>query len=37
MADTVLHGRRALPKRLRELGFEWDFPELEGALRDLLG
>jgi uncharacterized protein (TIGR01777 family) len=37
MADTVLHGRRALPRRLRELGFEWDFPELEGALRDLLG
>jgi hypothetical protein len=37
MADTVLDGRRAVPRRLRELGFTWDFPELEGALRDLLG
>jgi hypothetical protein len=37
MADTVLHGRRALPRRLRELGFEWRFPELHGALEDLLG
>lgn len=36
MADTVLHGRRALPRRLRELGFEWEFPELDGALEDLL-
>jgi len=36
MADTVLDGRRALPRRLRELGFTWDFPELEPALRDLL-
>ncbi|HEX6199146.1 MAG TPA: TIGR01777 family oxidoreductase [Thermoanaerobaculia bacterium] len=36
MADTVLDGRRAVPRRLRELGFTWDFPELEGALRDLL-
>lgn len=37
MADTVLHGRRAVPRRLRELGFTWDFPELEEALEDLLG
>jgi uncharacterized protein (TIGR01777 family) len=37
MADTVLHGRRAVPRRLRELGFEWRFPELHGALEDLLG
>jgi hypothetical protein len=36
MADTVLAGRRAVPRRLREIGFTWDFPELEGALRDLL-
>lgn len=36
MADTVLHGRQAVPGRLRELGFTWDFPELEGALEDLL-
>lgn len=36
MADTVLDGRRAVPRRLRELGFEWELPELEGALRNLL-
>jgi uncharacterized protein (TIGR01777 family) len=36
MADTVLDGRRAVPRRLRELGFTWEYPELEGALRDLL-
>jgi hypothetical protein len=37
MADTVLHGRRAVPERLRELGFEWQFPDLHGAHEDLLG
>jgi NAD dependent epimerase/dehydratase family enzyme len=36
MADVVLTGRRALPRRLGELGFAWRYPELEEALKDLL-
>ena len=36
MADVLLHGRRAVPARLRELGFEWEYPELQRALEDLL-
>ncbi|GAB4441757.1 MAG: TIGR01777 family oxidoreductase [Anaerolineae bacterium] len=37
MADTLLKGVRALPGRLQELGYRFKFPELEPALRDLLG
>ncbi len=36
MADLLLKGQRAVPKRLLALGFEFEFPELESALRDLL-
>lgn len=36
MADTVLEGQRALPKRLANLGFVWEYPEIERALRNLL-
>jgi len=36
VADTVLEGQRAVPRRLQELGFQFRFPDLEGALRDLL-
>jgi uncharacterized protein len=36
MADTVLEGQRALPGRLAALGFTWEYPELDRALRDLL-
>lgn len=36
MADMVLTGRRALPRRLEELGFSWRHPNLEEALEDLL-
>ena len=36
MSTLVLDGQRALPTRLQELGFEFEFPELEPALRDLL-
>lgn len=37
VATTVLDGQRALPTRLLQLGFAFRFPELEPALRDLLG
>jgi uncharacterized protein (TIGR01777 family) len=37
MADAVLHGQRALPRRLLELGYVFRFPEAAGALGDLLG
>jgi uncharacterized protein (TIGR01777 family) len=38
MADeTILASQRAVPKRLRDAGFVFDDPELEGALRRELG
>jgi uncharacterized protein (TIGR01777 family) len=37
MADVVVHGQRALPRRAQELGYSFRFPELGPALRDLLG
>src|SRR4051794_3168171 len=37
MAEVVTTGRRALPKRLQELGYEFRQPDLEGALRDAVG
>jgi uncharacterized protein len=37
MAMVVTRGVRAVPKRLRELGYEWRQPELEAALRDATG
>ncbi len=36
MADILLTGQRAVPKRLRELGYRFRFPALEPALADLL-
>jgi uncharacterized protein len=35
-ATMVLDGQRAVPRRLLELGFDFRFPNLEEALRDLL-
>ncbi|HEU0031006.1 MAG TPA: TIGR01777 family oxidoreductase [Kofleriaceae bacterium] len=32
-SEYVLHGRRVVPARLRELGFQWKYPALEDALR----
>lgn len=36
MAAVVLNGRRALPKKLIELGYGFKFTELDAALRDVL-
>ncbi len=36
VSDVLLEGQRCLPRRLLELGFAFRFPDLEGALRDLL-
>jgi len=36
MATVILSGQRAVPGRLEELGYEFRFPELEDALRDVL-
>lgn len=35
-ADEVLQSRRVLPAKATELGFQFKFPELKEALRDLL-
>lgn len=35
VATLLLEGQRAVPERLRELGYAFRFPTLEGALRDL--
>jgi uncharacterized protein (TIGR01777 family) len=37
VADLVLTGQRAVPARLQALGFRFRYPNLEPALRDLLG
>jgi uncharacterized protein (TIGR01777 family) len=36
MATVVLDGQRAIPKRLQELGFEFQFLIVEAALKDIL-
>ena len=36
MAEVLLAGQRAVPRRLLEIGFSFDHPELVGALRELL-
>jgi uncharacterized protein len=35
-ADVITTGQRVLPRRARELGYTFKFPEIDGALRDLL-
>jgi uncharacterized protein (TIGR01777 family) len=37
VADVVLKGQRALPQRLLDLGFQFQFPSAGVALKDLLG
>jgi hypothetical protein len=36
MADIMLGGQRVLPERLKEYGFEFKYPELEGVLKRIL-
>lgn len=36
VADIVLKGQPVVPQRLLQIGFDYCFPELEDALRDLL-
>ena len=36
-ADIVLHGRQVVPRRALELGFEFQYPTLDGALAGILG
>jgi hypothetical protein len=35
VATVVLDGQRVLPRRLQTMGYEFQFPEAEAALRDL--
>jgi len=37
MADVLLTGQRAIPKKLNDVGFAFVFPEVECALRELFG
>jgi uncharacterized protein len=37
MAQIVTTGQRVLPDRLARLGYDFRFPEIDGALRDVLG
>jgi len=37
MATILLRGQRAVPQRLLALGFRFRYPQLEDALRALLG
>ena len=37
MSTVLLDGQRVVPERLQALGYEFKFPEAEGALADLLG
>ncbi len=37
VVDVLLKGQRVIPARLLEMGFQFEFPDLEPALRDLLG
>jgi uncharacterized protein (TIGR01777 family) len=37
VAEVVLQGQRAIPRRLLDMGFEFDFPTAQASLQDLLG
>jgi uncharacterized protein len=35
LSMLLLEGQRVIPRRLQEMGFQFHYPEAEGALRDL--
>jgi hypothetical protein len=37
VSSVLLEGQRVIPRRLQDAGFQFRFPEIETALRDLLG
>jgi NAD dependent epimerase/dehydratase family enzyme len=37
MSEMVLTGQKALPQKLIEAGYKFKFPELQGALKEILG
>ncbi len=37
MSELLLGGQHAIPKRMQDAGFQFKFPELDAALRDVLG
>jgi len=36
MSAVLLDGQRAFPRRLTQMGYKFRFPDVEGALQDLL-
>jgi hypothetical protein len=36
VADIMLTGQRVVPRRAREAGFEFRFPDVDSALRDVV-
>lgn len=36
LGDILLTGQRVIPKKLQGSGFQFKYPEIRGALRDLL-
>jgi NAD dependent epimerase/dehydratase family enzyme len=37
MAEVLLEGQRAVPRKALEGGYRFQFEDLEGAFRDVLG
>lgn len=37
MSDLLIYGQNVIPARLSEEGFEFDYPELQGAMENILG
>ena len=37
MSEMLLHGQRAIPQKISDIGFEFKFPDLRSAIEDALG